>query len=65
MVMVNGRETLVFVDETVAGLLTQLGMGVRGSAVALNGELLPRALWPSTRLNAADALEVLAPAAGG
>ena len=37
----------------------------RRVAVARNGEVVPRSAWETTRLADGDAVEVLAPVAGG
>jgi len=66
-VIVNGRPAEVAAGETVAGVLATLGHapGGPGIAVALNGEVVPRAAWPTTRLGDHDRLEVLGASQGG
>jgi sulfur carrier protein len=64
-VTVNGRETDVDGGTTVAALVAVRIGGHRRVAVALNGEVVPRSRWETTGLNPGDAVEVLAPTAGG
>ena len=64
-VTVNGRNTDVDADSSVAALLTARGETARRVAVALNGEVVPRSRWETTELNDGDTIEVLAPTAGG
>ncbi len=65
LVTVNGEDTELTADTTVADLVAaRSGAHVR-VAVALNGDVVPRSSWPGTRIAPGDALEVLAPTAGG
>jgi sulfur carrier protein len=63
-ILVNGawRETSA-ADLTSA--LRELGYGESMVATALNGEFVPTASRPATRLAEGDRLEVLAPMQGG
>jgi sulfur carrier protein len=45
---------------TIAELLA-----ARGVAVAVNGEIVPRAEWPSHRVDAGDRIEALSAMQGG
>lgn len=64
-VLVNGRSTPFTTGETVADLMSRLGLGAKGTAVAQNAEVLPRSMWHSSMLRGDDVFEVLAPQAGG
>ncbi len=66
-VTVNGEPAEAAAGETVAGLLAGLGHppGGPGIAVALNGEVLPRAAWTTTVLCEHDRIEVLGATQGG
>ena len=64
-VTVNGVPTDVPDGTTVAGLVAERSEGHRRVAVAVNGGVVPRSTWESTDLNPGDAVEVLAPTAGG
>ena len=63
---INGEETEIAVA-TVAELLAARGIdpGARFLAVALNGEVVRRAEWPSQPLAAGDAVEIVRPLQGG
>lgn len=52
---------------TIVELLADLGVEdrARGVAVAVNGEIVPRAQWPSHRVDAGDRVEALSAMQGG
>jgi sulfur carrier protein len=64
-VTVNGRHTDVASDATLADLVAQLGARPTGTAVAVNGDVVPRSAWSRQRIADGDALEVLAAVQGG
>jgi sulfur carrier protein len=68
---VNG-ETRPLGDGTLAGVLAaeavntqSVGSGVCGVAVAVNGQVVPRHAWNTTRLSAGDEIEIVKLFAGG
>ena len=64
-VTVNGELRHLPAGATVAELVTELPGSGRGTAVARNGEVVPRSLWASTRLDEGDRVEILGAAQGG
>jgi sulfur carrier protein len=62
---VNGHARDLPADHTVAGLVAGLTTAVRGVAVAVNGEVVPRSTWADTTLRDGDRVEVLTAAQGG
>jgi sulfur carrier protein len=64
-VTVNGVPDEVDDELTVAQLVAVRADDRRRVAVARNGEVVPRSAWEATRLHDGDAVEVLAPVAGG
>ncbi|NEK84822.1 sulfur carrier protein ThiS [Blastococcus saxobsidens] len=64
-VTVNGVPAQLAEDVTVADLVAARVGGHDRVAVARNGDVVPRSSWEQTRLADGDALEVLAPTAGG
>lgn len=64
-ITVNGRERSCDPGTTVTDLLSELGLGPKGSAVAVNGEVLPRATWQERALNDGDDVDVLTAVQGG
>lgn len=64
-VEVNGAPTDLPLDLTVEGLVTDRCPSPRGVAVAVNGEVVPKSRWASTRLTAGDRIEIVTAAAGG
>jgi thiamine biosynthesis protein ThiS len=63
--LLNGEPHEVAADATVLDLVTGLGRDPRTVAVERNGELVPRAAFPATRLAAGDRLEVVHFVQGG
>jgi sulfur carrier protein len=64
---VNGEPRELAEGITVAGLVAELGMpaGGRGVAVALDGEVVPRARWDGERVPEGARVEVLTAMQGG
>ena len=64
-ILVNG-EARRFVAGSVAELLRRLGCAeTTALAVAVNGEVVPRADWERRRLAAGDAVEIVGAVQGG
>ena len=53
--------------QDIPGLLLELGYGSEraGIAVAINGEVVPRAEWPVRSIDADDAVEIVSAVQGG
>ncbi len=64
-VVLNGEPHRVPESSTVADLVASLGQHPRTVAVERNGELVPRARFGETRLDAGDRLEVVHFVQGG
>jgi sulfur carrier protein len=66
-VTVNGEPRTVDPGTTVADLVADLGRDPQraGTAVARNGEVLPRGAWTATALADGDHVEVLSAMQGG
>ncbi len=62
---VNGEAAEVADGATVADLVAARAPGHDRVAVARNGDVVPRSGWARTPLAPGDAVEVLAPTAGG
>ena len=62
---VNGAPAELAEDATVADLVAARAGGHDRVAVARNGDVVPRSTWAQTPLAPGDAVEVLAPTAGG
>ena len=67
VVKVNGDERTLNEGATVLDLLGAMDIepSPKGLAVAVNGELSPRAEWGGQRLAEGDSVEVLHPMQGG
>jgi sulfur carrier protein len=64
-IVLNGEERLVRAGTSLEALVQALGMGRRGVAVALEGEVVPRSEWASCTVEAGNRVEIVAAAAGG
>jgi sulfur carrier protein len=67
MILLNGQSSDVPAGETVVALLRRLGLeaDARGVAVAVDGEVVPRAGWESFALPEDARVEVLTAMQGG
>ena len=63
--IVNGTERDVAQGATVASLLDALEIRRDGTAVALNGDVVPRAQHAEQQLHDGDRLEIIVAVAGG
>ena len=64
---VNGEDRTMPAGATVADVAATLGVDpdARGVAVALDGEVVPRGSWDTTRLHDGAVVEVVAAIQGG
>lgn len=67
MILLNGSPRQLDGPETVSAALAELGLALdaRGVAVAVDGEVVPRAQWPSYALPEGARVEVLTAMQGG
>ena len=67
MIILNGQDSDVRVGETVGDVLARLGLPLdaRGVAVAVDGEVVPRAGWATFALADDTRVEVLTAMQGG
>ena len=67
MILLNGQRSDLRAGETVADVLSRLDLTVdaRGVAVAVDGEVVPRAGWGTFALTAEARVEVLTAMQGG
>jgi sulfur carrier protein len=65
-IRVNGQnEPLAAATLTALLHEKEIAPDARGVAVAINGMVVPRAAWPSTRLNSGDQVEIVRARQGG
>jgi sulfur carrier protein len=64
-VVVNGERRELHHEATVADVVRLLVESERGVAVALDGEVVPRSAWATTRLRDGHHVEVLRAVQGG
>jgi sulfur carrier protein len=64
-ITVNGERREVPEDLTVAALLEHLGMSANRVAIERNLDILPRARWQETRVQANDSFEIVQFVGGG
>jgi sulfur carrier protein len=67
MIILNGQESELSAGETLAAVLARLEIPLegRGIAVAVDGEVVPRAQWPTFALPEHARVEVLGAMQGG
>jgi sulfur carrier protein len=67
MIVVNGEGSDMQAGETVAAALARVGLDLdaRGVAVAVDGEVVPRAAWQTFALDGDARVEVLSAMQGG
>jgi sulfur carrier protein len=67
VICLNGQDSDLATGATVAGALARLGLSIeaRGVAVAVDGEVVPRAAWETFALSADARVEVLTAMQGG
>jgi sulfur carrier protein len=65
--ILNGEPSQIPTGETVADVLTRLGLeaNAKGVAVAVDGEVLPRSCWETFALTENARIEVLTAMQGG
>ena len=64
-VTINGEGDQLADDVTVAALVAERARSPRGTAVAVNGEVVPRSTWKVTPLHPGDRIELLRASQGG
>ena len=65
-ITINGNNERIEDDLTLASYLEYLGLQNRKSiAIALNGEVVPRTLFPQTKISVGDSLEIVRAIGGG
>ena len=64
-VTVNGEPQRLGPGVSVADLVGGMAGGGRGTAVARNGEVVPRSRWSATVLDPDDVVEILTASQGG
>ena len=64
-IVINGTAHMVADDMSLERAVALISTAASGIAAAVNGEVVRRASWPSTRLGAGDEVEVLTAVQGG
>ncbi len=64
-IVINGAAHQVADDISLERAVALISNAATGMAAAVNGEVVRRASWPSTRLAVGDEVEVLAAVQGG
>lgn len=64
-IVINGTPHQVADDTRLDRAVAVISTAASGIAVAVNGKVVRRASWPSTRLAAGDQVEVLTAVQGG
>lgn len=64
-IVINGTAHLVADDMSLERAVSLISSAATGIAAAVNGEVVRRASWSTTRLRAGDEVEVLTAVQGG
>ena len=64
-IKINGASRQIPENQTVAGLIEQLGYAGKRIAVERNGEIVPKSEYGKVFLTAGDRLEIIAAVGGG
>jgi sulfur carrier protein len=64
-IVINGAARQVAEDMSLERAVALISRAAGGVAAAVNGEVVRRSSWPSTRLAAGDHIEVLTAVQGG
>jgi sulfur carrier protein len=64
-VTINGAANDLAAGTSVNDVVTELGRGRSGMAVAVNDEVVPRSRWSAVELVDGDRVEILTAAQGG
>ena len=64
-VVLNGETLAVPPSTTLDGLIAIVGIERRGVAIAVDGQVVPRSAWQSSRLHCGARVEIVTAAAGG
>lgn len=64
-VRVNGKDMEIEEGITLSGLLERLGITVRGIAVEVNREIVPKSGYREKKLNEGDRIEIVRMVGGG
>jgi len=64
-VTINGKQSELESEQTVAAYLESKGLAGRSLAVAINGAVLQRAEFDSTSISDGDRMEIVRPVGGG
>ncbi len=64
-ITLNGSARDLAVGTTVAGLIESVTGTTRGSAVVVDGEVLPRAQWATYELRPGQSVELITAVQGG
>jgi sulfur carrier protein len=65
IITLNGRKCELPDGITVAELITDITGAVRGSAAVVDGEVVPRSVWPMTSLREGQQVELITAVQGG
>lgn len=65
IIMLNGDRRELADGTTVADLITGLTGSTRGSAAVVDGEVVPRSVWPDTPLLDGQSVELITAVQGG
>jgi sulfur carrier protein len=63
-ILING-EKVVTASDVISEILTERSIGLRGIAIAVNSNIVPRSEWSHTVVHQGDVVEIVTAASGG
>ncbi|HQG14112.1 MAG: sulfur carrier protein ThiS [bacterium ADurb.Bin270] len=64
-IVLNGNEKEVSDEILLSTLLSEIGIDEKGTAVAINGEIVPKKTFHGKKINAGDRIDLLRAIGGG
>jgi sulfur carrier protein len=65
IITLNGAKADIADGTTIADLITDITGATRGSAAVVDGEVVPRSVWPMTELREGQQVELITAVQGG
>ncbi len=64
-IILNGESFQIASEWTAEKLIEQLGLGEKKLALEVNGEIIPRSIFPQHRMHSGDRVELIHAVGGG
>ncbi len=64
-ITLNGSEREISDETVLSALLSEIGIDERGTAVAINGEIVSKKIFCEKKINPGDSIDILRAIGGG